>query len=176
MYIIPLEKSPIKCSRGYYMIASKPRILRMKSTPQRCSGVPGAFRTPNQNPLYSKPYLEVHGYFISGVISPLTCIVTLLITPFITTHEPPSKASRPEMPGRDPEEALYYSLLCYYCTTTTALLWYCYCTDVLSITVPATKKNADPDPPKQLSRSEKKRPRPLFRRGEGSLLIRSPKP
>ena len=28
---------------------------------------------------------------ISGVISPLICIVTLLITPFITTHEPPSK-------------------------------------------------------------------------------------
>ena len=29
---------------------------------------------------------------ISGAISPLICIVTLLITPFITTHEPPSKA------------------------------------------------------------------------------------
>ena len=35
------------------------------------------------------PYLEVHG----GVISPLICVITivdLLITPFITTHEPPS--------------------------------------------------------------------------------------
>ena len=30
---------------------------------------------------------------ISGVISPLICIVTLLITPFITTHEPPSRVS-----------------------------------------------------------------------------------
>ena len=28
---------------------------------------------------------------ISGVISPLTCIVTILISPCITTHEPPSR-------------------------------------------------------------------------------------
>ena len=28
---------------------------------------------------------------ISRVISPLICIVTLLITPLITTHEPPSR-------------------------------------------------------------------------------------
>ena len=39
-------------------------------------------------------YLEVHGYVVtSRVISPLIgviIIVTLLITPLITTHEPPS--------------------------------------------------------------------------------------
>ena len=40
------------------------------------------------------PYLEVHGQLISGVISPLIrviSIITLIITLLITTHEPPSK-------------------------------------------------------------------------------------
>ena len=39
------------------------------------------------------PYLEVHGWFLSGVISRVTMLITHsrgLITPLITTHEPPS--------------------------------------------------------------------------------------
>ena len=39
-------------------------------------------------------YLEVHGYYISGVKSRVTIVLTHiegLITPLTTTHEPPSK-------------------------------------------------------------------------------------
>ena len=43
----------------------------------------------------SKPYLKVDSWVvISGVISRLTTVITHirgLITPFITTHEPPSR-------------------------------------------------------------------------------------
>ena len=37
---------------------------------------------------------------ITGVISPLICTVTLLITPFITTHEPPSRELVKGCPSR----------------------------------------------------------------------------
>ena len=42
-----------------------------------------------QNP---KALLGGSRVVISGVISPVTCIVTLLITPFIATREPPSRS------------------------------------------------------------------------------------
>ena len=45
--------------------------------------------------MYPYGYLEVHWVVISGVISPLNRViitVTLLISPLITTHEPPSSS------------------------------------------------------------------------------------
>ena len=45
-------------------------------------------------PMFFRCVLGGSWIVISGVISPLICIVTLLITPFTTTHEPPSRNSK----------------------------------------------------------------------------------
>ena len=52
------------------------------------------------------PYLEVHGQFFSGIIRSLIwaiTIVILLISPLITTHEPPSRIPKPQVWNEVPD-------------------------------------------------------------------------